>query len=214
MKKLYISSLAVLAALLLMVAVVPKVLAHEAEDETTTGDVSGSDSEEDKTESRSGDKQARIQAAREKAQQMLEAQKQRQETRQAKLSEAKLKLCEAREKNITTIMNRAITRAQNQVKLFDTIAERVKTFYADKGIVLDNYDELVAAIATAKADVESDIEVLKTLSFSCDSDDPRAEVEAFKEGLENIRHSLKDYRTAVKNLIVGVKSAQGEGDES
>lgn len=207
MKKLY-TSLAVLCALLLMVTVVPTVLAHEGEvnDETTT-----SDRDEEKTTTTNADKQARIQAAREKAQALLEAQKQqRQEARQAKLNEAKLKLCEAREKNITSIMNRAITRAQNQVKLFDTIAERVKAFYADKGVVLANYDELVAAIDQAKAEVESDIEVLKTLSFSCDSDDPKAEVEAFKDGLENIRQSLKDYRTTVKDLIVGVKSAQGD----
>jgi TolA-binding protein len=209
MKKLYINSLAVLCALLLMVTAAPAAQAHEGEDHGTTSNDSVSDRDEDKPD-RSKDKEARIQAAREKAQAMLEAQKQRQETRQAKLSDAKLRLCEAREKNITTIMNRAITRAQNQVKLFDTIAERVKAFYADKGIVLTNYDELVAAIDQAKAHVESDIEVLKTLSFSCDSEDPKAEVEAFKEGLKNIRQSLQDYRTAVKDLIVGVKSAQGD----
>jgi hypothetical protein len=208
MKKLYISSLTVICVLALTVVAMPSVLAHD-EDETTTTTETEETSEE-RSASKAEKQQLRAQAAREKAQQLLEAQKQRQDARQAKLSDAKLKLCEAREKNIETIMNRAITRGQNQIRLFGTIAERVKTFYTDKGIVVDNYDALVAAIDTAKTEAETDLEVLKTLSFNCDSDDPKAEVAAFKDGLEEIRHSLKDYRTAVKNLIVGVKSAQGE----
>jgi hypothetical protein len=206
MKKFIFSSLALSCAFALTLAIVPAVVfAHDArdvaEEATTTSNEVKTTAEREKI---------RSSTAREKAAQLLEAQKQRRENQATRLDEAKLRLCEARAKNITNIMNRAITRGQNQVRLFGTITERVKAFYVNKAKTLANYDELVAAVDAAKVQAESDLEVLKTLTFSCDSDDPKGEVAAFKAGLEEFRHSLKDYRTAVKDLIVGVKSVQGD----
>jgi hypothetical protein len=214
MKRIFLRSLVLGCALLFAAATVPAFTAAHGDEEreevtTTSTDSDGTGEDETNTSGSAA-------SARERAKHLLEAQRQkradRQEARQAKLTQAKLRLCEAREKNINTIMNRAITRGQNQIRLFGTIAERVKTFYADKGITLENYDALIAAIDEAKTAAEADLDTLKALDFNCDSDDPRSEVEAFKAGMEEIRSSLKDYRTAVKNLIVGVKSAQGEGE--
>ncbi len=112
-------------------------------------------------------------------------------------------------------MTRSITRAERQLKLFGTIADRVKAFYVDKGYSVDNYDELVAAVETAKADAQANLETLKGLgSFECDAEDPKGDIEAFKLALKSISQDLKDYRTSVKNLIVGVKSAQSSSTGS
>lgn len=123
----------------------------------------------------------------------------------------KLKVCEQRKGNITSIIDRVVKRTQNQIDLFDKIATRTKTFYANKGKTLSNYDELVAAVTAAKTKAETDLQTIKNNSdFSCSSDDPSGDVSGFKAAVKQEIQDLKAYRTAVKNLIVGVKSVQGE----
>ncbi len=153
----------------------------------------------------SDDKSGRGEQLRGKIQELKDT---RQENKEKRLDAAKLKVCENRKTRITAILNRSITRAERQLELFTKISERVKTFYTEKGYSIENYDALVAAVDTAKANAEANLETLKGLSsFDCDADDPKGNAEAFKLALQSVRQDLKDYRTAVKNLIVGVKSA-------
>jgi hypothetical protein len=199
MKK--ISSLAVIGFALVLALGVGSgiVLAYEGEDETTnTTTIAEDENKEDSGDDKSDGLKERLQEFKEK----------RQANRQNRLAANKLRVCEQRKTRITNIMNRAVTRAERQLNLFSTIAERVKTFYTEKGRVVANYAELVAAVDAAKAKAEADIAALKDLEpFACDSDDPKGQAEAFKLALTTVRKDLKDYRTAVKNLIVGVKSA-------
>lgn len=205
MKKL--SSL-VIAGLVLVLALgvgSGVVLANEGEEDEavtvqkdTTEDETGEKTSDGSGDDRRKDLKARLQELKE----------QRQQKRQQRLAANKLRVCELRKTKITNIMNRAVTRAERQLELFSKIAERVKDFYVDKGYSLDNYDELVAAVDAAKAKAEADLATLQALEpFDCDSDDPKGNAEAFKLALETVRKDLKDYRTSVKNLIVGVKSA-------
>lgn len=202
-KKLF-SILAALAMVVSVVGVVPLAFANEEEVTPLTTTVAAED-----------EQPARGTALKNKLQ---ELKAERQEQRQNRLAANKLRVCENRKTRITAIMNRAIIRAERQLKLFDTIAERVKAFYVEKGYTLENYDELVAAVDSAKADAEANLETLKGLeAFDCNSEDPKGQLEAFKLALASIREDLKDYRTSVKNLIVGVKSANsnpgGSGEE-
>jgi hypothetical protein len=137
----------------------------------------------------------------------------RKEQRDQRLDAAKQRVCEQRKNNIEAIMARTIARAERHLKLFDGIANRVKDFYVDKGLSVENYDELVAAVTSAQAKAEADLQTLKTQNFDCDSDDPKGQAEAFKLAHQTVLQDLKDYRTAVKNLIVAVKSANSEGGE-
>lgn len=128
-----------------------------------------------------------------------------------RLEGAKKKVCENRKGNVKTIMDRRVQWAERHIALFTTISERTQKFYAEKGKTLPNYDELVAAAASAKAAAEADLSALKaTASFDCDADDPKGTITAYKAAFEKEKNSLKAYRTAVKNLIVGVKSVQGD----
>jgi hypothetical protein len=132
-------------------------------------------------------------------------------TAQAKLTEAKLRVCQNRQKAITNIMSRIADRGQKQLDLFGTIATRVETFYTDKGKTLDTYDTLVADVSAKQDAAQTTVDAVKSAStgFSCDSDDPQAFVSTFKDSLKSEISALQDYRTAVKNLTVGVKSVQG-----
>lgn len=130
---------------------------------------------------------------------------------QAHLAAAQLKSCQNRQKAITNIMARISDRGQKQLTLFGTIATRVETFYTNKGKTLSNYDTLVADVNTKQAAAQTTIDTIKTDStgFSCDGTDPKGFVGTFKDSLKSEISALQDYRTSVKNLIVGVKSVQG-----
>ena len=129
---------------------------------------------------------------------------------QAHLQAAQLKACQNRSNAISNIMSRIDTRAQNQITLFSTIATRVETFYTQKGKTLSNYPQLVAAVASAKAQAETDFGTMQTNStFSCSASNPKGMVTAFQSYLKTEISDLQNYRTAVKNLIVGVASANG-----
>ena len=129
---------------------------------------------------------------------------------QLHLAAAQLKACQNRENAINNIMSRIDTRAQNQISLFSTIATRVENFYTQQGKALSNYSQLVAAVNAAQTQAENDFSTLKSTSnFSCSISNPKGMVTAFQSYLKTEISVLQNYRTTVKNLIVGVASANG-----
>ncbi len=130
---------------------------------------------------------------------------------ETKLADAKLKACRKRETAINNIMSRIADRGQKQLDLFTTIATKTETFYTDKGKTLSTYDALVADVTAKKAAAQAEVDTVKAVSvtFKCDGTDPKGIAASFKETLKSEISALKDYKTSVKNLIVGVKSVQG-----
>lgn len=159
--------------------------------------------QEKKSEARHGSVREEIRTARGEASTRREAAK-------ARLDAAQLKRCQAKEKAITNIMTRIADRGQRQLDLFSTIANRVEGFYEEKGKTLNNYDNLVADVDAKKAAAQTAVDEIKATdtSFKCDGDNPHGVIDGFRESLKKEIAALKEYRTAVKNLIVGVKSAQ------
>ena len=129
---------------------------------------------------------------------------------QAHMTAGQLKGCQNRESAINNIMSRINTRANNQITLFATIATRVEAFYVKQGKTVSNYAQLVQAVTTAQAKATSDFATVKTVSnFSCSSSDPKATVDSFQGYLKTEISDLQSFKLAVKNLIVGVASANG-----
>lgn len=183
-----------LAALLVAMAPLPAAAheGHSHDDETpstvSTGGRDGNDSS-------SGDGTA----SRERSQHGLR-----------RLQGDKLRLCQQRREVVAGIMSRNVVRGQRHIELFDTIAGRTKAFYTAKGRTVDNYDQLVAAVAAARQAAADNLEAMRAnTAFACDGDNPQAMAQAFAAGARTQAGYLKDYRQAVKNLIVAVKSAQG-----
>lgn len=127
------------------------------------------------------------------------------------LADAKLKVCQAREHTITNILSRFADRGTKQMNVFSTIADRTEAFYASANKTLDTYDTLVANVASAKAEAQAAVDAVTSSSttFSCDGTDPKGMAANFKTNLKAEITALKNYKTSVKNLIVGVKSVQG-----
>ena len=121
-----------------------------------------------------------------------------------------LRVCQNRQSAITHIMTRIDTRATNQLNLFSTIASRVEAFYTKSGKTVSDYTTLLSNISTTHAQATNDLATLKTNStFSCTSTSPKGMVTAFQGYLKTAISDLKAYKTAVKNLIVAVATANG-----
>ena len=154
-------------------------------------------------------------AAKQAAEKKREAAKDELEQKKDKLKEDKLKICQGRESRINDSMSRAASRGQEKINLFTKIAERTEAFYVLKGKVLTGYDDLVAALNSQKVAAQAAVDTVTAGSddFKCDGDNPKGTANLFKLDIQAMNNALKDYRTAVKNLIVGVKSVQAtQGD--
>lgn len=132
------------------------------------------------------------------------------ETAQTRLADAKLKTCQNREKAVNNILARITDRGSKQIDVFNKIAQRTEAFYTTKGKILSNYDALVVDVNAKKVAAQTAVDAVKSnsVSFKCDGTDPKGAAASFKDSLKSEIAALKAYKTAVKNLIVGVKSVQ------
>jgi hypothetical protein len=128
-----------------------------------------------------------------------------------RLTEAKLRACQARESVInkrTTRLGELVTTIEGK---FDTIAGRVEDYYSSKvvpsGSVVANYGALVADIQTKKAAVQAALSTAQTsfAGFHCDGDDPKGLLNQFRVDMQAVRKALQAYRMSIKNLIVAVR---------
>ena len=191
------------SALVFVLGLMPAaVFAEEGEsDENTTTSAPSQKDPNESDEDEGSDLKGRLE----------ELKQQREDNKQHRLEANKLRVCELHKTKITAIIGRSITRAKRQLELFTRISDRVKAFYVKKGYNVANYSELVAAADAAKAKAQADLDTLQNLdAFDCNSDDPKGQTEIFKMALKTVNQDLKDYRTAVKNLIVAVKSANSQ----
>ncbi len=128
--------------------------------------------------------------------------------------------CEAYAQVIQNRSDNMVRNAQNMLSVFVSIASRVEDFYANKllpgGKTVPNYDTLVANIASNSASVNTALTKATTdaSAFSCTNPDPKGQVKAFEQDMSSVRQALKNYRTSVRNLILGVLKAAGSGHEA
>jgi hypothetical protein len=141
--------------------------------------------------------------------------------REGRLDAAKKTTCEKRVAVITRIMTNAAKMGTKHLGVFDKILERVQTFYTEKKLAVDNYDEVVAAAASKKEAAVAAIEAVENnVAFDCSSENPVGKVNAFNGKVRAMHQALKDYRMAIKDVIKVVKQAaqatestEGEGEE-
>lgn len=140
----------------------------------------------------------------------------RREANMTRLESKRLEACEKRETKINVLIQKLAGHGGRQIEVFNKIAERTQDFAETKGKKPSNYDALVAEVAAKKLAAEQAIAnvAAATVEFKCDGSDPKGVAQGFKEHLKAKNDALKAYKTAVKNLIVGVKSAQGKSSSS
>ena len=163
----------------------------------------------------------RKEAAEKRRQEAKEALESVREEAKQQLAERFKEACENRRANYQNRLQNIAERSQKHVGVLDKILERVKAFKKSKNLTVENYEALVAE-AEAKKLVAHDVQEVANAAagadFSCEPDAARESVAAFKDILHQQINALKGYKTAVKNLIVAVKTAavaaEGVSDES
>lgn len=203
------------------VTITPEVSAQDGHSHTPGMDMSTDDNSTtapDMQEQSAAAKARR--AAEQAAKQRRDAAEQQLKERKAaakeRLSEEKLKICEKRQSNINDRSTKIAERATKHLAVFDKIADRVQTFYTNKGTPFDTYDLLVDEVDAKRSVAQSTVDRLSDLkaTFDCSETEPKLAIEGFKSALTEAQTALKDYRTAIKDLIVGVKSATGANEEN
>jgi hypothetical protein len=127
-----------------------------------------------------------------------------------KLSATKLQICKDRKATIEQRASRITQRTTKHLELFDSIAERTQAFYISSGSTVENYDTLANDIATKRITATVAIDSLnaQNITIDCEGVEPKTIIATYKESLRLAIEALRDYRTAIKNLIVAVKTAQ------
>ncbi len=128
---------------------------------------------------------------------------------QERSKEFRMKACEARKTGLQRRMDNAVKHANKHKTVFDRIYEKVKAFKQNKQLDVADYDTLISRADLYSDDADAAIIALQDLDFSvdCSKSTVAANASAFKEGLKATRTSLKDYRSALVNLIKAVHQA-------
>jgi hypothetical protein len=129
-----------------------------------------------------------------------------------RLAGKQLQICQQRQARIEQHAVNATKHATAMSDTFAQIADRVLAFQDEKGILVENSIELVADVEAKRASVDSAVQQANQVIsvFDCQSDGPKAQLQQFVGEMDNVRHALKAYRQSIKNLIQGVRLANGQ----
>lgn len=140
--------------------------------------------------------------------------KQRVETKRAeataKLADKRLAACEKHQDKVNSIFAKATNRNAMHLAVFQKIEERVKAFYVNKNLSVDGYEAAVTNADEKEAAAVAAIEASSEITFNCTSADATKPGAAIKEAMQARHSALKQYRTAVKDLILIVKKHHGQ----
>ena len=137
-----------------------------------------------------------------------------------RLEGAKLKACQTRQDAINRRSETLARRAENIQKRFDAISSRVQEYYSSKivtkNLSVENYQELVGDISAKAAAVDKAVEHASSVAgkFSCSGDDPKEQLKDFRSDMKEVIEALKEYKKAIVDLIVAVRSVVGQTNQS
>ena len=136
------------------------------------------------------------------------------ENQAEKLDAKRLAVCEKRQSKINAIVTRGNERNEKQLAVFQKIEAKVIQFYEDKQLSSEGYDAAVTLANEKEAAVLASIQVSSETTFDCNKTDGAAPANVVRELMRTRHEALKDYRSAIKDLIVVVKKAHGQQQTS
>ena len=153
---------------------------------------------------RGGTREDRLKREQELADKKAEA----KEKKESRVSENKLKKCEAHKQGLTTKFSRITTNSERIKSRIDDIFSKAQQYQTTNNITVDN--SLVTSATTAQQAAADAIANLKTVtpSIDCNNVSVASDVANFKVAAVKTRDALKDYRTAVKNYLKALKDAK------
>lgn len=131
--------------------------------------------------------------------------------RVAKLSAARLRLCQAKEKVIENRFKALLALGVKTHTGKEKLVQRVDNFYNNvlvpEGHVLANYDALIADIAAKEEVVQEALAQAQANGegFSCESDDPKGHADLFRQDIQALIAANRAYRVSVRAFVVAVR---------
>lgn len=132
------------------------------------------------------------------------------EARTTKLETKRLEVCQQRQQKINDIVAKGAEKNTKQLAVFQKIEANVIQFYVDKKLSSDGYLTAAAKADAAEANAVAAIEVSTEMTFDCKTANGDNPGSIIKEAMTTRHSALAVYRTAIKDLIVVVKKANGE----
>jgi len=133
-----------------------------------------------------------------------------------KLSEARLKICQSREERISNRFTNLLSLGAGSHQNFEGFVVRVDDFYQNtlvvQGYSLENYKVLKADIAKNQVAVKTALEQVRLSGrdFSCDSEDPKAQTDTFRQNMQVLINANKAYKTSVRTFVAAVRDLAKE----
>lgn len=150
--------------------------------------------------------------AREKAQDRIEELK--TEAKEHRL-EVKKAVCERLKARLQDDTPRLGTNASKLKARFDSIYERVQTFYDKKELNVENYEDLIATVDAAELEATTSVQALADSKVDIDCEDPNLaeQLESVRLAARDARKDLHDYREALVKLISSLRKAVVAAEE-
>lgn len=135
------------------------------------------------------------------------------------LNEAK---CERNQERITKMVSTNSNGANTQVDVLDTMYARVTGFYEDKGLSIENYQELIDAIEAAKVEARNTMQVMQNteMNVDCAAEGTGDQFALYKGAVDSTKSQIKEYRECLVDLISAMKAstttddAEAESDDA
>ncbi|QQS22045.1 hypothetical protein IPM09_00640 [Candidatus Saccharibacteria bacterium] len=133
------------------------------------------------------------------------------EVRKERFEANKLRVCEKRQEQIKSMIEKVSSRGTKQLEVFKKIADKTKQFYTDKKLSDPGYAALVGEVDAAYTSASSAVSSTTTTgnSWTCNGENPKQAMTDFKAAKKNEIAQLKAYKDKVRALIVLVKKAAG-----
>lgn len=116
------------------------------------------------------------------------------------------RICEQRQTQLRSLMQKLVNDAQIQLDYFTDSARSVEVYYRSSGKRLNNFDQLVSNNTSAASDAKAALnQATNAIVVDC-AGYPPDDVKAFKTRMQAVHDRLVTYRTTVKTFITAVKS--------
>jgi len=135
------------------------------------------------------------------------------------LTQARLKVCQTREARISNRFTNLKSLGAQVQQAYEGHMARIDYYYNNtlvpQGFVLQNYEALKAEIAANQVEVNATMEQVRNAgqSFSCNSEDPKGEVDAFRLNMSTMIAANKEYKLSVRAFAVAVRDLAKESKD-
>ncbi len=120
------------------------------------------------------------------------------------------KACTEHQGEVDTHFARYSSDAKKALSTYDAVFTKVQAYQSTNKLSVANYDALVADATAKQVAAQGAVSALASVSttIDCTTTDPAASIGTVKSAVATAKSALKEYRTAIKTIIVALLAAK------